>query len=76
MVVVCMVILFAIMIFSSISARDVSNKQYDRAHTFSMGSAILAGVTVLLLGIVLIIHINSESVIAAGHNVLNKIGSQ
>lgn len=57
-VIVAIVLLFTSMVLSAMSSTAVNNNDKANAHKYAMISAIVCGVSVLVLGVVLVIYIS------------------
>lgn len=54
--IVTILLLFTCMVLSAISSNAVSNKKYDDAHKYSMITAVMSGISAMLVIIVTIIY--------------------
>ena len=57
-VIVAIVLLFTSMVLSAMSSTAINNNDKTSAHKYAMISAIICGLSVLVLGIVLVIYIS------------------
>jgi ABC-type transport system involved in multi-copper enzyme maturation permease subunit len=57
-VIVAIVLLFTSMVLSAMSSTAVNNNDKSNAHKYAMISAIVCGLSVLVLGVVLVIYIS------------------
>jgi hypothetical protein len=57
-VIVAIVLLFTSMVLSAMSSTAVNNGDKTSAHKYAMISAIVCGISVLVLGVVLVIYIS------------------
>lgn len=65
MMIVAIILLFVAMIFSSMASSDVKKTcpSDDKAHKYSMYSAVVAGVAVFLIAVALMIYIFRQPIV-------------
>jgi len=56
-IIVAIVLLFTSMVLSAMSSAAANNGKKDEAHKYAMISAVVCGISVFVLGVVLVIYI-------------------
>lgn len=73
--VISMILLFASMVMSAMSASAAQKGDTSSARTYAMWSAVVSGLSIVLLIVILALYLNSQKIVAGTHAALGQVSS-
>lgn len=73
--VISMILLFISMVLSAMSASAAEKGDTSTARKYSLYSAVVSGLSVVLLVVILVMYLNSERIVTSTHAALGQIAA-